>query len=353
MTHADELRSQREGLKIEHHEDGMRRVRTWVRAVEGRYNLNDLRTKRLAEVPRVFTKKPKIAEEGDHTIFEPGDEPFRTQSLDIHFVELAPGSRNSGHGHQNEAMFYILEGEGWEEHDGQEYSWTKGDTVAVHNDCVHWHCNASQTDWAIAIVYKAKAMWLFLGMVQQGEIGYRPPDDDRFEPGVEWAIGRRSQDVGLKKVLKPGDTPWEWTPHGYMRRIAGPDVPLRIKATTAHLQEIPPGSQTGKRWQMADECIQFLEGSGYSLHWDVAAEIGDKFYARIAKEPSRWEWKAGDSMWIPQNAVFQHFNSDPSRPVKLITAHNTAFEWLGYQAVDLDPCPEWAKQGTPVAAGAR
>jgi quercetin dioxygenase-like cupin family protein len=32
-------------------------------------------------------------------------------------VELPPRSSNHGHGHQNEAAFYILEGAGYEIHD--------------------------------------------------------------------------------------------------------------------------------------------------------------------------------------------------------------------------------------------
>src|SRR5437762_3645225 len=44
----------------------------------------------------------------------PGDDPFLTQTLQVHFVELPPESSNRGHGHQNEAAFYILEGAGYE-----------------------------------------------------------------------------------------------------------------------------------------------------------------------------------------------------------------------------------------------
>ena len=43
----------------------------------------------------------------------PGDDPFLTQTLQVHFVELKPGGTNHGHGHQNEAHFYILEGKGY------------------------------------------------------------------------------------------------------------------------------------------------------------------------------------------------------------------------------------------------
>ena len=44
----------------------------------------------------------------------PGDEPFLTQNLQVHFVEIPAGKSNHGHGHQNEAVFYILQGKGYE-----------------------------------------------------------------------------------------------------------------------------------------------------------------------------------------------------------------------------------------------
>src|SRR5207237_37801 len=65
-------------------------------------------------------------------ILGPGDEPFLTQSLQVHFVELFPGGSNHGHGHQNEACFYILEGTGYELHDGNRYDRDKADFRAVH-----------------------------------------------------------------------------------------------------------------------------------------------------------------------------------------------------------------------------
>lgn len=356
------LRSERERLAIEARRDPTQprgtyqKPRVFVKGLEShKYNLNEARAEMLRELPRVFHPKWRSDVPGESTLIHPGQEPFYSQSMHAYFRTVAPGSRNEGHGHQNEALFYILEGHGWEEHDGEEWPWEAGDAVAVHNDCVHWHCNASQTDYATALVLKAKPMWLFFGLEQQGEIGFKPPDLENRGPRTAYAVARRPEDLrGKVKVLKPDMTPWEWTPHGHMRKIAGTGVPLRIKATTAYLQNIPAGSHTGRRWQMADEYVYFAEGSGYSLHWDVAVEIADQFYARIALEPTRWEWKAGDFMWIPPNMVYQHFNTDPVQPVKIITARNTAYEWMGYQEVDLETCPEWETlQAREAAAAAR
>ena len=63
--------------------------------------------------------------------FDPGTEPYKSQSLHMHFSTIRPSSRNEGHGHQNEAMFYVLDGYGWEEHDGKEYPF-KGNPDADH-----------------------------------------------------------------------------------------------------------------------------------------------------------------------------------------------------------------------------
>ena len=64
---------------------------------------------------------------------------------------------------------------------------------------------------------------------------------------------------------------------------------------------VPAGSRSGKHWKMADEVHYVLEGEGYSLHWEVQAEIAEKYYARIAKEPTRHEIKKGDTLYVPQN----------------------------------------------------
>src|SRR5205823_2782295 len=179
----------------------------------------------------------------------PGDDPFLTQTLQVHFVELLPGGANHGHGHQNEACFYILEGKGYEIHDGVRYDWEKDDFAIVHTDCVHKHFNANEDVRALALVMKAKTNWMAMGLWQQGRSG--------------------------------------------------------------------PFDATGK---------------GHSLHWDVEAEIADKYYARVAETPSRWDFTAGDLVYVPQNTVHQHIN-DGDEPLLFISAQNRLFKQLGYDNV--------------------
>jgi quercetin dioxygenase-like cupin family protein len=320
--------------------------RIFVRQLgSSRYGLTEQRRERLRTVPRVFTpSSPGAGTSENWKIVDPGDDPFRTQSLHVHFVTIQPGGRNDGHGHQNEALFYVLKGNGYEMHDGQRYDWNAGDAVAVHNDCVHWHNNADPDAPAVCLVMKPKPTYLFLGLWNQGKIGTKPPeDDDRWGPRSEWLTARPEGDELIPKVLKPDDTPWEWTPFGRVRKLAGEGVPLRIKGADAYLHEIPAASRSGRRWQMADEVVYVLEGSGYDLHWDVDVEIDDQFYARIAKAPSRHEWKQGDVIWVPQNTVVQRFNTSPDASARLIGASNRMFRHLGYsRLVHLESAPEFA-----------
>ena len=305
------------------------------------YGLSELRGRQLA-APRVrddsvVVDDAKVGHSGDSDESRtwwrvgPGDEPFLTQTLQIHFVQLPPGSSNHGHGHQNEAAFYILEGRGYEVHDGQRYDWEQGDLVLVHADSVHRHFNPYD-ETATALVMKAKTAWMYLGLLQQGRS--RPvTDEGRFGERQDWSQLWTPGVAARKKVVKQSDTIWEDTPLGRVRVVSAPSrSDVRTFSVDVLELDIPAGGRSGRRWQMADEVLYVLSGSGYSLHWEVEAEIADMYYARIATEPSRHEVKAGDTLYVPQNTVAQHF-AVGSSPLRLLSAQNRLFKQLGYDAV--------------------
>ena len=97
-----------------------------------------------------------------------------TQTFHLHLEEYGPGARSQKHGHVNEAAFYILDGEGYEVHDGVRYDWKAGDVAIVHNNCVHQHFNASSTLPARALVIKTKPMYMFMNMLFQHQVEPRP-----------------------------------------------------------------------------------------------------------------------------------------------------------------------------------
>ena len=319
--------------------------RVFLRGITSQgYGLSEFR-RRQRSAPRVrrsgtVTDDASVGHSGDSDeglsrtwwILGPGDEPFLTQSLQVHFVELKPGGSNHGHGHQNEATFYILEGAGYEIHDGKRYDWEKDDFVIVHTDSVHRHFNASQTERALALVMKAKATWMHLGMLQQGRS--EPIEDpERYESPREWSELWTAGQTAKRKVVKKADTRWEDTRDGRVRVISSPrHTDVRSTAVDIYEQEIAAGEQSARHWHMADEIAYVLAGSGQSEQWDVEAEIGERYQARIAKEPTRWDFAAGDLVYVPQNTVHR-FSATGREPVRLLIAQNRLFKLLGYDSV--------------------
>jgi quercetin dioxygenase-like cupin family protein len=320
------------------------------------YGLADFRAAQLA-APRVrddsvVVDDAKVGHSGDSAKSRtwwrigPGDEPFLTQTLQVHFVQLPPRSSNRGHGHQNEAAFFILEGRGYEIHDGKRYDWSQGDLVLVHTDSVHRHFNPYD-ERATALVMKAKCAWMYLGLIQQGR-GGQVPDADAFGPRQDWSQIWTPGVEERKKVVTRADTVWETTPLGRMRVLSSPRrTDVRTFSVDVFELEVPPGGRSGRRWQMADEVLYVLSGSGYSLHWQVEAEIAERYYARIAVEPSRHDIKAGDTLYVPQNTVAQHFTTG-GEPLVLLSAQNRLFKLLGYDnAVYLENVPEYRGETGP------
>ena len=288
--------------------------------------------------------------EQSHTawMLGPGDDPFLTQTLQVHFVELEPGGANHGHGHQNEACFYILEGKGYEIHDDVRYDWEKGDFAIVHTDCVHKHYNADKNERALALVMKAKCTWMYLGLWQQGRSA--PFDKPGYGERQDWSRLWTPGATLKRKVIKYADTHWEDTRDGRVRLISSPETPdVRTNSVDLYEQEIRPGSRSAKHWHMADEVLYVVSGRGHSLHWDVEAEIADKYYARVAEKPSRWEFSAGDVLYVPQNTVHQHF-ADGDEPLVVLSAQNRLFKFLGYDSVVyLEDAPRQAEKAAATA----
>lgn len=315
--------------------------RVFLRGIASqKYALDDVRRGTL-EAPRVrsddvVTDDGSVGHHGmskDTSIWwrlAPGDEPFLSQTLQVHFVRMEPHSANAGHGHQNEAIFYILEGYGHEVHDQQRYEWKQGDLVVVHTDSVHRHFNDSDEP-AIALVVKPKSLWMYLGLIQQGKIGSFADPEGRYGPREDWSRIWTEDALGKKKIVTPDDERWQETELGRTRQLTGPGRDdVRCFSVDTYQQEIPPGGRSSRHWRMGDEVFYVMSGHGESLHWEVEAEIDERFHARIAKEPTRHEIRTGDILWVPQNTVRQHVNIEGDEPLTLLATQNAVFRHLGY-----------------------
>ncbi|GAA4728873.1 hypothetical protein GCM10023328_04220 [Modestobacter marinus] len=150
------------------------------------------------------------------------------------------------------------------------------------------------------------------------------------------------RNAGRRKVLKPTDMPWEMSRQGLLKHLLNEDLDTRMETVDAYMQIIPAGSRSGKHRHLAEECLYVLEGRGYDLHQDCDVEITDTYFWKPQEEVKRFEWEAGDVIYVPPNTIHQHFNADPDRPVRLISAINRIYKQCGLNDLEqLEDAPEY------------
>jgi quercetin dioxygenase-like cupin family protein len=144
------------------------------------------------------------------------------------------------------------------------------------------------------------------------------------------------------KVVHPENMPWEMARQGLLKHLLNESMNTRIETVDAYMQIIPPGSKSGKHRHLAEECVYILEGRGYDLHQDCDVEITDTYHWKPQDEIKRYEWEAGDVVYIPPNTIHQHFNADPDRPVRMISSINRIFKYCGLNDLEqLENAPEF------------
>jgi gentisate 1,2-dioxygenase len=167
--------------------------RTFVRGIQGEYGLN-AELRRLRAMPRVRKASEIRFVDGPQAYSRHYVEPKDgiAQTFHLHLEEYGPGGRSQKHGHVNEAAFYILDGHGYEIHDGVRYDWSAGDVAIVHNNCVHQHFNADADRPARALVIKTKPMYLFLNMLFQQQV--EPRATEPTPEGAGFAVREEEDD---------------------------------------------------------------------------------------------------------------------------------------------------------------
>jgi len=145
-----------------------------------------------------------------------------------------------------------------------------------------------------------------------------------------------------KKVVHPEDMPWEMARQGLLKHLLNEQMNTRMETVDAYMQVIPPGSRSGKHRHLAEECLYVLEGRGYDLHQDCDVEITDTYHWKPQDEVKRYEWEAGDVIYIPPNTIHQHFNADPERPARLVSVINRIYKQCGLNDLEqLEDAPEY------------
>jgi quercetin dioxygenase-like cupin family protein len=165
---------------------------------------------------------------------------------------------------------------------------------------------------------------------------------DLYQQLLDDATQAPARNAKRKKVVKPEDMPWEMARQGLLKHLLNEGMNTRMETVDAYMQIIPPGSHSGRHRHLAEECLYVVEGQGYDLHQDCDVEITDTYHWTPQPEIKRYDWQAGDVIYIPPNTIHQHFNGSPDRPVRLISAINRIFKSSGLNDLEqLDNAPEY------------
>lgn len=143
----------------------------------------------------------------------------------------------------------------------------------------------------------------------------------------------------MKKIITPEDMPWEESKQGMIKHLINQKMceamNIPAKSVDLYMQEIPPGGYSGKHRHMSEECVYIVEGKGHDVHWDVDIELKEKYRWIVNDQGERYDWEAGDLVYIPTNIVHQHFNDHPTQPARIISAVNRVYNHLGFGYNDL------------------
>jgi Cupin domain. len=163
-----------------------------------------------------------------------------------------------------------------------------------------------------------------------------------YQGKLEDARNAPARNGKRKKIIHPEDMPWELSPQGLLKHLLNEGMNTRMETVDAYMLIIAPGSRSGKHRQLAEECLYVLEGRGYDLHQDCDVEITDSYRWVAADEVKRYEWEAGDVIYVPPNTIQQHFNADAERPVRLISVVNRIYKACGLNDLEqLENAPEY------------
>jgi quercetin dioxygenase-like cupin family protein len=145
-----------------------------------------------------------------------------------------------------------------------------------------------------------------------------------------------------KKIVRPEDMPWEMSRQGLLKHLLNAGMNTRMETVDAYMQIIPPGSRSGKHRHLAEECLYVVEGRGYDLHQDCDVEITDTYTWKPQAEIKRFEWEAGDVIYIPPCTIHQHFNADPAHPARLISCINRIYKNSGLNDLEqIEDAPDY------------
>jgi len=144
-----------------------------------------------------------------------------------------------------------------------------------------------------------------------------------------------------KGVIQSSEMPLEKCRQGILRHVVNEKMNTRECCLDIYQQILSPAGRSGKHRHMSEEVFFVLEGRGYDLHWDVSFDCKEEYVWDWEKDPKRFEWEEGDFVYIPPFSIHQHFNGNPQKPARIISATSRIVKKIGFDWLDqIEDAPE-------------
>jgi gentisate 1,2-dioxygenase len=151
-------------------------------------------------------------------------------------------------------------------------------------------------------------------------------------------------------VVKWDEMPMERSPDGLIKHIVNERMDTRECCIDIYMQFIPAGGSSGLSRHLSEEIAYVVEGSGYDLHWDVRFDCKDAFVWEWEREPRRFDWSAGDFVYIPPYCAHKRFNSEAGAEARVVVVNSRIVRAMGFDWFEqLEPAPGFEDVWTPPA----
>lgn len=153
---------------------------------------------------------------------------------------------------------------------------------------------------------------------------------DFYRAAVEASAAFRDDYESRVNVVKAGSMPFERSPDGLIKHIVNEKMNTKECCIDVYMQFLPPNGATGKSRHLSEEVAYVVEGRGYDLHWDVKFDCADRFEWEWEETPKRFEWEAGDFVYIPPYCAHKRFNADPKQEARVIVVNSRIVKAIGF-----------------------
>lgn len=170
-----------------------------------------------------------------------------------------------------------------------------------------------------------------MGETERAQLGQAGPNF--YAQALEMAQAFAREDETRRTIVKAEEMIWEDSRQGRLKHMVNATMHTKEHCLDIYQQILEPGGHSGKHRHFSEEVLYVVAGEGHDLHWDVVFDCTDEYKWGWEEQPKRFEWQAGDFVYIPPFVIHQHFATSPSG-ARVISMTNRIVRLMGFDGLE-------------------